>query len=139
MYDEVTMFVFFELFLRLRNITAAAVCRKTNISTSTISTWKKRGNALDANLLLKIAKVLDCTIDDLMGAGSIEWDPKKKEMVENEDYYIEEEAKEYAQFLFKHPEHRALFDASMKVKQDDISIVSALLDTFSKVGRNDEG
>lgn len=131
------MYEYFELFLRLRNITAAEVCRKTNISTSTISTWKKRGNALDANLLLKIAKVLDCTIDDLMGAGSIEWDPKRKEMVENEDYYIEE-AKEYAQFLFKHPEHRALFDASMKVKQDDISIVSALLDTFSKVGRNDE-
>ena len=74
-----------------------------------------------------------------MGAGSIEWDSERKEMVENEDYYIEEEAKEYAQFLFKHPEHRALFDASMKVKQDDISIVSALLDTFSKVGRNDEG
>ena len=133
------MYEYFELFLRLRNITAAEVCRKTNISTSTISTWKKRGNALDANLLLKIAKVLDCTIDDLMGAGSIEWDPKRKEMVENEDYYIEEEAKEYAQFLFKHPEHRALFDASMKVKQDDISIVSALLDTFSKVERNDEG
>ena len=133
------MYEYFELFLRLRNITAAEVCRKTNISTSTISTWKKRGNALDANLLLKIAKVLDCTIDDLMGAGSIEWDSERNEMVENEDYYIEEEAKEYAQFLFKHPEHRALFDASMKVKQDDISIVSALLDTFSKVGRNDEG
>ena len=133
------MYEYFELFLRLRNITAAEVCRKTNISTSTISTWKKRGNALDANLLLKIAKVLDCTIDDLMGAGSVEWDSERNEMVENEDYYIEEEAKEYAQFLFKHPEHRALFDASMKVKQDDISIVSALLDTFSKVGRNDEG
>ena len=132
------MYEYFELFLRLRNITATEVCRKTNISTSTISTWKKRGNALDANLLLKIAKVLDCTIDDLMGAGSIEWDPKKKEMVENEDYYIEEEAKEYAQFLFKHPEHRALFDASMKVKQEDISIVSALLDTFSKMERKDE-
>ncbi len=133
------MYEYFELFLRLRNITAAEVCRKTNISTSTISTWKKRGNALDANLLLKIAKVLDCTIDDLMGAGSVEWDSERNEMVENEDYYIEEEAKEYAQFLFKHPEHRALFDASMKVKQDDISIVSALLDTFSKVGKNDEG
>ena len=133
------MYEYFEQFLRLRNMTAAEVCRQTEISTSTISTCKNRGNALNANLLLKIAKVLDCTIDDLMGAGSIEWDPKKKEMVENEDYYIEEEAKEYAQFLFKHPEHRALFDASMKVKQDDISIVSALLDTFSKVGRNDEG
>ena len=132
------MYEYFERYLKLRGMTAYDVCKLVGIAPSTISSWKKRGNALDANLLLKIAKVLDCTIDDLMGAGSIEWDSERKEMVEKEDYYIEEEAKEYAQFLFKHPEHRALFDASMKVKQDDISIVSALLDTFSKMERKDE-
>lgn len=37
-----------------------------------------------------------------------------------QDYYIEEEAKEIAQFLKDNPEYKILFDASRKVKKDDL-------------------
>lgn len=40
---------------------------------------------------------------------------------EEENYYIEEEAKSLAQFLKDNPEHRILFDASRKVKKEDLS------------------
>ena len=98
-----------------------------------------KGDNLKSERLFEIAKYFNVTMEFLMGAEGYTYDKETEEWREDENYIINKEAREYAQFLFKHPEHRALFDASMKVKQDDISIVSALLDTFSKVGRNDEG
>ena len=46
-------------------------------------------------------------------------------------YYIDDDARDYAQFLFENPEYRVLFDASRKVKKEDLEIVKELLDRFS--------
>lgn len=49
----------------------------------------------------------------------------------NSEYYDEEMVKEYTIFLKDHPEYRVLFDASRKVKPDDIALVQALIERFN--------
>lgn len=45
-----------------------------------------------------------------------------------ESYYLNEEAKELAEFMFKNPEYKVLFDASRKVKKEDIAFVKQMID-----------
>lgn len=45
-------------------------------------------------------------------------------------YYLNDDAREMAQFMFENPEYKVLFDASRKVSKDDINVVKTLLDKF---------
>lgn len=49
-----------------------------------------------------------------------------------QQYYLDAEAKEYAQFLFDNPEYRVLFDASRKVKPEDIDFVRKFIDKMTE-------
>ena len=51
---------------------------------------------------------------------------------EDNSYYIDEDAKELAQFLFKNPEYRVLFDAAKDVSADDLEMVKTIIDKFKK-------
>ena len=43
-------------------------------------------------------------------------------------YYLNEDARELAQFMFENPEYKVLFDASRKVKKEDIAFVKQMMD-----------
>lgn len=47
-------------------------------------------------------------------------------------YYLNDETRELAQFLFENPEYRVLFDASRKVKKEDIEFVKELIDRTTR-------
>lgn len=51
---------------------------------------------------------------------------------EQEHYYINDDARDLAEFLFHHPEHKVLFDASRTVPAKDIDLVRQLIDRFSE-------
>lgn len=52
---------------------------------------------------------------------------------EQEDtYYIDDDAREVAEFLHKNPDYKVLFDASRKVKKEDIDFVKQMLDRFTE-------
>lgn len=46
----------------------------------------------------------------------------------SEPYYINDDARELAQFMFENPEYKVLFDASRKVKKEDIEFVRQMID-----------
>ena len=46
----------------------------------------------------------------------------------SESYYINDDARELAQFMFENPEYKVLFDASRKVKKEDIEFVRQMID-----------
>mgnify|MGYP000441140009 CR=1 FL=1 len=50
---------------------------------------------------------------------------------ESESYYLNPEARDMAQFLFENPEYKVLFDASRKVKPEDIQFVKEMIDRMS--------
>lgn len=52
----------------------------------------------------------------------------KPETDVNDHYYFNDEAREMAQFMFENPEYRVLFDASRKVKKEDIEFVKQMID-----------
>ena len=114
------MYEFYYQIISKRGLTDADICRATGISSACISAWKKRGGALNGNYLLKIARFLNVSMESFFGGDQIEWDPHTQEIVQTDDYYISDDAKEYAQFLFSNPEYRELFDASRKVKPQDL-------------------
>lgn len=94
------------------------VCKELGISQGTISNWKNRGNNLSTSILKKIADYFEVSVDVFF--NDIDWNPKTQEITEIDDYYIDENAREYADFLHKNPEYKVLFDASRKVKTEDL-------------------
>ncbi len=46
-------------------------------------------------------------------------------------YYFNDDAREMAEFMFKNPEYKVLFDASRKVKKEDIEFVKQMIDRMS--------
>ena len=46
-------------------------------------------------------------------------------------YYLNQDADEAAQFLFENPEYKVLFDASRKVKKEDIDLVAEMIKRMS--------
>ena len=54
-------------------------------------------------------------------------------------YYMNEDARELAQFMFENPEYKVLFDASRKVKKSDIEFVKQMIDRMRGDGYDDTG
>ena len=59
---------------------------------------------------------------------------KKLSYNTNEDnniYYLDDDARDMAQFLYENPDYKVLFDASRKVKKEDIQFVKEMIDRMS--------
>ena len=49
-----------------------------------------------------------------------------------ESYYLNDDAREMAQFMFDNPEYKVLFDATRKVKKEDIEFVKDFIERLNK-------
>ena len=83
----------------------------------------KSGKKPSADRLQKIADYFGVTVDYLM-TGT--------ERTDDRPYYLDDDARDYAQFLFDNPEYRVLFDASRSVKKEDIGFVKDMIDRLTK-------
>ena len=110
----------YENYCRLRDskgVKDADVSRATGITKSTFTDWKTGRSAPKAEKLQKIAEYFGVSVD-YFTTGE---EPKAP-------YYLNDDTRELAQFLFENPEYRVLFDASRKVKKEDIEFVKELID-----------
>lgn len=106
----------------LRGVKDADVVRATGITKSTFSDWKSGRSEPKKEKLQKIADFFDVSLDYLMtGEDSNPETP----------YYLNDDAKEMAQFMFDNPEYKVLFDTSRKVKKEDIQFVKEMIDRLS--------
>ena len=105
-----------------------AICAKNNTSIKALE--KELGfsngslakaSTIKDDRLQKIAEHFNVSVDYLMTG---------EEPNEEAPYYLNEDAREMAQFMFENPEYKVLFDASRKVSKDDIEVVKTLLDKF---------
>lgn len=97
------------------------VATATGIGKSTFSDWKSGRSKPKNDKLQKIADFFEVTIDYLMTG---------EEKEDNETYYLNDDAREMAQFMFENPEYKVLFDASRKISKSDIATVKAIMDKF---------
>lgn len=117
------------------------LCKKNDISITSLeeklgysngSISKSNVQFMRSDRLMAIASYFGVTMEYLMGSDKLEWNPETQELVQQEDYYINEETKDVAQFLYDNPEYQILFDASRKVKPEDLKKAVKALGIFTE-------
>ena len=106
-------------------LTQDELANKLDVSRSTIGMYESGAREPDYETLEAIADFFNVDTDYLLGRTS-------KTTVLPDHYYLDEEAREAAEFLHKNPDYKVLFDASRKVKKEDIDFVRQMIDRFSK-------
>lgn len=105
------------------DITQAVLAKKIGVSPATISNWCNGIKLPRMDKVDALANYFGIRRSDLM--------VEKNEQPEEPTYYLDEAAREAAEFLHKNPDYKVLFDASRKVKKEDIEFVKQMLDRFS--------
>ena len=120
--------------------------KEMGLPRSSISKYNK--NVPSVERLQQIADFLNVPLDQLTDGSAKKntiftksqndyLDAMIKESIDSviksrEQYYIDDDAREYAEFLHKNPEYRILFDTYKKVKPEDIDLVRQLIDKMSE-------
>ena len=107
--------------LRMREgYSQAELADKLNISKSAISMYEVGKREPDFETLEKIADLFNVDMNFLLGKNTSENDAF--------NYYLDPEIQELADFMYKNPEYKVLFDASKNVKKEDIEFVREFMD-----------
>ena len=114
--------------LELYDKTKAELAQYLNVSRVAVANWCRGISDPRMDKLDKICDFFGCSRNDLMNEqpGVKYFDEVKKSG--QESWYYDDEAAAAAQFLYENPEYKVLFDASRKIKKEDIELVRALLD-----------
>jgi len=117
-------------YMELNGKTRRDVSEAIGVSYYTFTDWVK-GNAYPRiDKIELMANYFGISKSDLV-------EERTKETVEH--YYLNDDARELAEFMFKNPEYKVLFDASRKVKREDIEFVKKMIDRMSGGDTNDSG
>ena len=102
----------------IKGVDRNQICNSLGIKYTTFADW------LNAKTYPRIDKI------ELMANyfGVTKADLVEEPIDDSEIYYFNEDARDLAHFLFQNPEYKVLFDASRKVKKDDIEFVAKMLD-----------
>lgn len=111
-----------ETLRKSRKISQGDLEKELGFSNGSISKWKKSQPTFD-----RLKKLAD------FFCVSVEYLQNGEDSSPNSDmpYYINDDAREMAQFMYDHPEYKVLFDASRKVNKEDIEFVKEMIERFS--------
>lgn len=102
--------------------TQAEVAKDLNISKATLSSWMNGTRIPRMNKVDLLCHYFNCKRADIM---------EDQEADEPEQhYYLDDDAREIAEWMYSNPEYKVLFDASRKVKKEDIEIVRKIIEKF---------
>lgn len=107
----------------LKGLKDSDVAKATGISAGTLSDWKKGRYNLKYDKLQKIAEFLEVSTDQLAGVPNFG---------QQQGYYVDEEAAQYAQAIFEDPELRALFHAASNISKKDLKLVIEMATRFKE-------
>ena len=102
------------------NLSQSELAHKLGISASTISMYEVGKREPDFETEERIADFFNIDLNTLRGKDN-----------EAPSYYHDKDADAVAQFLFENPEYKVLFDASRKVKPEDIQFVAEMIERMS--------
>ena len=108
-------------YLTVNGYNQADLARHMHVSTATTAKWCTGQTMPRIDKIQSICNWLGLEKTDLLD----------DQMDDAKPYYLNDDAREIAQFLFENPDYKVLFDASRKVRKEDLLIVKELLDRFS--------
>lgn len=109
-------------YMNLNNKEQIDLINDLGFNKSSVSTWCNGTRLPRMDKVEALAKYFGIKRSDLIeDANDIE---------SKNAYYLNNESKEAAQFLYENPDYKILFDATRKIKPEDINVVKQLLDRF---------
>ena len=106
-------------YMELNNKTQTDLINDLGFNKSAVSTWCNGTRLPRMDKVDALAKYFHINRSDLI---------EDKEPFENDHYYLNDDTRQLAQFMFENPEYKVLFDASRKVKKEDIEFVKQMID-----------
>ena len=103
--------------------TQLEIAKSIGVSPQTFNTWCK-GIAIP-----RMGKVQ--ALADYFHINKSDLIEDKSNSNEEDTYYLNDDARDMAQFLYENPDYKVLFDASRKVKKEDIEFVKEMIDRMS--------
>lgn len=111
-------------YLDMNGYNQADMARRMNVSTATTAKW------CTGQTMPRVDKIQSlCNWLGISKADLLESDPEVTD--DRPAYYFDPDARELAQFLFDNPEYKVLFDASRKVKKEDIEFIKQMIDKMT--------
>lgn len=118
---------FAKVFRELRTksgLTQQEMADKLDISRSSIGMYENGEREPGFELLETIADYFNVDMNYLLGK-------KDSSQQKEQGYYLDEDARDMAQFLFDNPEYKVLLDATRKTKKEDILFVKEMIDRIN--------
>lgn len=103
-----------------KGVKDAHVAKETGIGQSTFTDWKNRRSVPKQDKLQRIADYFDVPLEYFTSDDET-----------NVPYYLDDDARELAQFAFYNPDYKILFKASRNVKPENIQLVLDLMNKMS--------
>lgn len=118
-----------DVFMRANGYNKADLSRLSGIPYTTIDGLYKKGDEnTKLSTLRRLAKVLNCSIDELTDSKTSS----------SEGYYLDAEAAKMAQELYDNPGMRILFDAAKNVSAEDLKAAAEVISRMKKQEEHSE-
>ena len=117
-------------YMELNDKSRQDVCKALGIKYTTFTDWIKGKTYPRIDKIELMARYFGISKSDLVeedGRSDPSQPPENSEL----HYYLDDDARELAEFLFEHPEYKVLFDASRKVKKEDIQFIKDMIDRMT--------
>ena len=112
------------------NLSQSELAAKLGISASAVSMYEVGKREPDFETEEKIADFFQTDLYTLRG--------RENEAEQQPSYYLDKDSSDAAQFLFSNPEYKVLFDASRKVKPEDINLVAEMIKRMAGSSSDDD-
>lgn len=108
-------------YLEMSGKKQADLVRYMGVSSATVSDWCNDKKMPSTPKIYKIAAWLRIDVDVLLG-----------DKEPDDSYYMDDYARDLVRFLHSNPEYKTAFDATRKVKPDDLDTVVTVIDKFGE-------
>lgn len=113
-------------YMELNNKNQVDIINDLGFNRSAVSTWVNGSRLPRMDKVDALAKYFHIKRSDLIEKH----DQDSEDSTNDLPYYLNEEAREMAQFMYENPEYKVLFDASRKISKEDIETVKTIMDRF---------